>query len=874
MSLKQENLSDKELVVGSIRILQNVKGAGFDKIIKKVDDLQKSTQSFLKKQNNYWKDLVQDGYINPIEKQTLYKEWQVIDRTYIAILQQATDDDVIHTDEIIAYKAAYERLKKYLFEDLRVFDNLYENTKITNREQFNEQYADYYEKEQFTQAVLATGMAGKPGHIRILDSLLGIGYVGEIAIFKGNLYRYDGTEWLEIEGSSYLGILNSTPEIETIGCYFLAGESNFIIPIRLSILAKDFVTKGIKYIVAKRKAEKGYIYVYEKTGWRKITNKDDYHYISAINDLLTLNEKLSPKLQFIFDTIYEKINYVETDIDRINEDLKNVKDDILLNNDAWQAAYNGVYNIIDGVIIDENGNPIDIDGKINAGTQGVLDVVDGKIVKVTQSIETIDGKILTVEKEVKDFDGKIEIINGDVTSLNGELVTLRTDLTDYGQKLTSYIADVKALEDKLYDQDGNIAKAIDGLLTVQDGIIYDAAGNQLFDISGQIKANENTILEVVDGKIVSVVEEKIDPITGEISTVKNKIVDIDGTLSATAGQIDMINVAVETIQNEIENIENDLDKKLEHVPTYLGPSDKIEPNAEIGDWYLYTGPTVTGTQSRKINVMYKKVDANIWQELDATDISNHKYYMTGLTDVLNNVKDLSDGYFNVIFAKALLANAATINALQSQLIKLTRAEDDTTGTRSGIIQSSNYDQEEQTGWKIDYNGNAEFNGTTIFTGNSVLRGNINIGGNAIFEGEIDSGPLYLTNKKPEAVPENLIFNKNEDLRRILSWYQKKVNYSGKYSVDGTNYINFTYFQIIEEILDMIQYVVSYTFIFDTKQYSVISEQGQGGLPVTIIFDIWDVGETKTLILRDLPTINPGQKNVVYVDGEGYLRISV
>lgn len=730
MSLKQENLSDKELVVGSIRVLQNVNGAGIDKITRKIDDLQKTTQTFLAKQNNYWKDLIQDGVINPIEKQTLYKEWQVIDRTYTAIMQQATDEDVLFTDEIIEYKAAYEKLKNYLFEEIRVFDNLNENTKITNREEFNEQYLDYYEKEQYTQVVLNTGMAGKPGHIRILDSLLGIGYVGEVAIYGGRLYTYDGTTWLEIEGSSYLGILNETPDIKIIGTYFLAGENNFLIPMRLSILAKDLVTKGVKYVVAKVKAQKGYIYIYEKTGWRKITNKDDYHYISAINDLLSMNEELSPKLQTVFNEINKNVEDLQEEVTKLNGDYENINEQLQINNDSWQASFNGVYEIIDGTLRDENGNLIDIDGKIQLSETQILNVVDGKI--------------LNVNNEVAKINGQITIINGDVT---------------------------------------------------------------------EIKADINSL------------------------------------------------------QTELEN-------KVEHIPEYLGASKNVSPEAQIGDWYLYTGPTVTGTQSRKINVMYKKVDGNIWQELLATDISNHKYYMQGLTDVLNNVKDLNDGYFNVIFAKALLANAATINALQSQLIKLTRAEDDTTGTRSGIIQSSNYDQEEQTGWKIDYNGNAEFNGTTIFTGNSVLRGNINIGGNAIFEGEIDSGPLYLTNKKPEAVPENLIFNKNEELGSILRWYQKNVNYSGKYSVDGTNYINFTYFQIIEELIDPIQYVVRYTFILDTKSYYVTDNNGQAKLPITIIFDIWDVGETKTLILRDLPTLNPGQKNVVYVDGEGYLRISV
>ena len=637
MSLKQENLSDKELVVGSIRVLQNVNGAGIDKITRKIDDLQKTTQTFLAKQNNYWKDLIQDGVINPIEKQTLYKEWQVIDRTYTAIMQQATDEDVLFTDEIIEYKAAYEKLKNYLFEEIRVFDNLNENTKITNREEFNEQYLDYYEKEQYTQVVLNTGMAGKPGHIRILDSLLGIGYVGEVAIYGGRLYTYDGTTWLEIEGSSYLGILNETPDIKIIGTYFLAGENNFLIPMRLSILAKDLVTKGVKYVVAKVKAQKGYIYIYEKTGWRKITNKDDYHYISAINDLLSMNEELSPKLQTVFNEINKNVEDLQEEVTKLNGDYESINEQLQINNDSWQAAFNGVYEIIDGTLLDENGKPIDIDGKIQITENQILNVVDGKI--------------LNVNNEVAKINGQITIINGDVTEIKADINSLQTEL-----------------------------------------------GN-----------------------------------------------------------------------------------KVEHIPEYLGASTNISPEAQIGDWYLYTGPTVTGTQSRKINVMYKKVDGNIWQELDATDISTHKYYMQGLTDVLNNVKDLNDGYFNVIFAKALMTNAATITALQSQVITLIKAFEDTDGTQSGIIRSQNFlDTNGLEGWQIKADGEATFKSGN-FDNAFIKKAQIQ---NSSFSGALDCGSLQ--------VKKTLLTIKFDEFsKEIGDPFERYNKYLDLFGIDRKQKVDFT-----------------------------------------------------------------------------------
>lgn len=194
-TLKQENHADKEFVVGSLKVLKNVEGAGFKKIKEDIDTLDRTVNNFVRDQKDYWSEISADGYINPIEKQILYKEWQVINTTYTNIMSQVEKEEVKNEEEIQSYIIEYNRLSNYLFEEIKLFDNFNESTKLINREYFNQKYTDYYDSEIYVQTVLINKLAGKTGQIRVLTSLNVTGLKNEVAIYLGQLYQWNGSAW-------------------------------------------------------------------------------------------------------------------------------------------------------------------------------------------------------------------------------------------------------------------------------------------------------------------------------------------------------------------------------------------------------------------------------------------------------------------------------------------------------------------------------------------------------------------------------------------------------------------------------------------------------------------------------------------------------
>jgi len=92
-----------------------------------------------------------------------------------------------------------------------------------------------------------------------------------------------------------------------------------------------------------------------------------------------------------------------------------------------------------------------------------------------------------------------------------------------------------------------------------------------------------------------------------------------------------------------------------------------------------------------------------------------------------------------IFCKLLMAQRAFIETLQSQIIEL---------KNGGQIKSENY-KENKSGFIIKSNGDAEFN-QALFRGNIDATGgkinNVLIAREALFEGSINSGPLFASNE--------------------------------------------------------------------------------------------------------------------------------
>lgn len=78
--LQRENMAEKELVVGSLVVLQDIDSAGYNKVKQNVEALRNSVQNIGSKQEDYWSSLSADGVISSIEKKQLKKEFEGIDR--------------------------------------------------------------------------------------------------------------------------------------------------------------------------------------------------------------------------------------------------------------------------------------------------------------------------------------------------------------------------------------------------------------------------------------------------------------------------------------------------------------------------------------------------------------------------------------------------------------------------------------------------------------------------------------------------------------------------------------------------------------------------------------------------------------------------
>lgn len=341
---KEINNADSHMTLQSLTVIKDIKSKGFKTIKTELESVKKSTQQFAKKQNEFWNNISSDGIVAVNEKTLLKKEWQQIDQTHTAILKLAQEGNLEDSEDVKFYDEKYNALYEYLFSTLKLFDDMSKTTNIANRDKFNSFFADYYEAETEIQTKLAIGMVDVQG-MRILDNLGVIGLKDEIAIYLGKLYQYVNNEWVLIPSDGYLGIKDNCPT-GAIGQFFLAGDSEFYYPIKIKIGESFLQTTDGRFILATKKVEKGFIYAFTETGWVKIIDKNDYRYIIAINDLITLGESLSDNLQGIFDAINgrlddaesslkDKIEYVPSYLGMFEADPKDAKEG------DWYV-YNGV----------------------------------------------------------------------------------------------------------------------------------------------------------------------------------------------------------------------------------------------------------------------------------------------------------------------------------------------------------------------------------------------------------------------------------------------------------------------------------------------------------------------------------------------------
>lgn len=194
------------------------------------------------------------------------------------------------------------------------------------------------------------------------------------------------------------------------------------------------------------------------------------------------------------------------------------------------------------------------------------------------------------------------------------------------------------------------------------------------------------------GRLPAIWQNELDNIAESLTDILTRLGYNEDDISALLGTMTAaeLHALIEQYGDDIEGLQTELNKKLEHIPAYLGLISTTSniPTADIthaGDWFLWNGTTTTisGLTLTK-GYVYKCTKANdtyTWQQLNPADTTNSSYYMSCLADLLSQTDVIGTQTFNIVFANAFFSNAASINALKTKTIELT---DD------GLIKSENY----------------------------------------------------------------------------------------------------------------------------------------------------------------------------------------
>ena len=343
-NLKETNHAEEAMTVGSLKVLHDISGAGFEVIKSQVQEVTESVSANNRRQEDYWSRLSDDGIISASEKKILKKEWAQIYQTYQSILQVATVKGFINVAEIVSYKAAYSNLNNLLNNELKIFADMGSDTKVDDRDVFNNSYSVYYSAEALAQFGISSGLIGNLG-FKALESLDDPGKEGDIGLYKGEFYQYSDGKWLKVGLEGYQGIKEELPNgIENQ--YFLAGD-DFLGLVAVSVNGQKLKVNN-SVLMINRLFEKGFIYVYQNDKWLKIENTYDFRYTVAMVDYYEVTGKLPSMFQDALDALAERVDKNASDIEGINNTLPSMQSQI--------EQHYGEMTVINGkvVIIDRN----------------------------------------------------------------------------------------------------------------------------------------------------------------------------------------------------------------------------------------------------------------------------------------------------------------------------------------------------------------------------------------------------------------------------------------------------------------------------------------------------------------------------------------
>ena len=337
MKRYENNMADQALIVGSIKVLDNIEGGGFTEIRRDVNAIRQQQNVQNKIQERYWEALSNDGIVSAVEKQGLLREFENITRSEAAIIAQATT--LGYQGEILQdYIATYGDLHDYLYITLKLFDNMAEDTAIDNRDTFNTKFSQYYFEENFVLLAITAGILDQL-NFRVLQSLNESGTEGETAIYRGGIYQYVDGAWKSVTTGAYKGPHDTLPESEE-GAFFIVSDS-FTMTDVLYVNDEEFYVNGDTLGITHTYL-KGMIYYCKEGVWYVEENESDWKYAAAFADVINITGELPGLFQDAIDDLQEQIDDQQDDIA------------------AEIAAREGQYTIINGQLVQITADLADV----------------------------------------------------------------------------------------------------------------------------------------------------------------------------------------------------------------------------------------------------------------------------------------------------------------------------------------------------------------------------------------------------------------------------------------------------------------------------------------------------------------------------------
>jgi len=303
MKTYENNMADQALVVRSLKVLENIDGSGIREIRQSVDTLKKNTALMAKQQEEYWKDLSADGVISSVEKQSLKREMENIRQSYSAVTQQAASFG--YTNPILQdYVNTYNALRSYIYDTLKLFDDMSTDTPIEDRAAFNTLFSNYFFLENFILLAITKGVLDALS-FRVLESLNESGEEGETALYHGGLYQYVDGHWKSVSTGNYKGARDELPAAEE-DSFFLCSDTFVMTDVLIVNDEELYVNEDELGII--HSFYKGYIYYVQDGLWYVEEDKSNWRYAAAFADVLNVTGELPQIFQDALDNMQAQLD--------------------------------------------------------------------------------------------------------------------------------------------------------------------------------------------------------------------------------------------------------------------------------------------------------------------------------------------------------------------------------------------------------------------------------------------------------------------------------------------------------------------------------------------------------------------------------------